>query len=196
EGKVTDEDLAGFIDQPAAEIAAARAAGGGMENKAVALARILAATRVSQRIARELYDREHPDLMLLYFEGTDEIGHVFAADTPPRLACVSDADAARYGKTVETYFGVVDRILGQWMRRAREDGATLVVHSDHGFKWGADRVCGVASGKFPTAAFWHRVTGVVAAGGSPRRPSGGRGEGKACRNGPTRPSLHGPTRGP
>ncbi|HMF09585.1 MAG TPA: alkaline phosphatase family protein, partial [Thermoanaerobaculia bacterium] len=176
EGKVTDEDLARFIDQPAAEIAVARAAGGGMENKAVALARILAATRVSQRIARELYDREHPDLMLLYFEGTDEIGHVFAADTPPRLACVSDADAARYGKTVETYFGVVDRILGQWMRRAQEDGATLVVHSDHGFKWGADRLCGVASGNFATAAFWHRMTGVFAAWGSRVRLSSVRGK--------------------
>ncbi|HKD11545.1 MAG TPA: alkaline phosphatase family protein [Thermoanaerobaculia bacterium] len=176
EGKVTDEDMARFLDQPAAEIGAARAAGGGMENKAVALARILAATRVSQRIARELYDREHPDLMLLYFEGTDEIGHVFAADTPPRLPCVSDADAARYGRTVETYFGVIDRILGQWMRRAREDGATLVVHSDHGFKWGADRLCGVASGNFATAAFWHRMTGVFAAWGSRVRPTSARGK--------------------
>ena len=53
----------------------------------------------------------------------------------------SDADLARYGNVVRRYYGMVDSLLGAWMRRAEEDGATLVVHSDHGFKWGEDRSC-------------------------------------------------------
>ena len=168
DGAVSDADIAQFVSAPASEIAAARRGGAGLENPIVALSRILSATRVSQRIARDLYDREHPDLLVLYFEGTDEVGHVFAADTPPKLACatVTDADVAKYGQVVARYYAEIDRILGQWMRRAQEDGATLIVHSDHGFKWGDDRPCGLASGNWSTAAFWHRLDGVFAAWGS------------------------------
>jgi type I phosphodiesterase/nucleotide pyrophosphatase len=171
DGGVTDADLARFIDVPAAEIATARSSGAGMENPVVALSRILAATRVNHHVARELYDRNRPDLMALYLEGTDEVGHVFAPYSPPRLQCTSEEDFRRYHRAVEVYYGVVDRILGQWMRRAKEDGATLVVHSDHGFKWGADRTCARSSFNWSTAAYWHRMNGVFAAWGAGVRPS-------------------------
>src|SRR5438445_21062 len=123
DGRIDDEEIRGFLDP--------------RDEKAGALSRVLAATRVTQRIARDLYDRERPDLLALYFEGTDEVGHLFAPYAPPKLACTSDADFARYGKVVDGYYALVDRLLGQWMRRAKEDGATLLVHSDHGFKWGS-----------------------------------------------------------
>jgi predicted AlkP superfamily phosphohydrolase/phosphomutase/tetratricopeptide (TPR) repeat protein len=168
---VTDAELTRFIDVPTSEIAAARASGAGMENVIVGLARIVGSTRVNHHIARELYDRYRPDLMTLYLEGTDEIGHVFAPYSPPRLACTSEADYAKYHRAVEVYFGLVDRILGQWMRRAKEDGATLVVNSDHGFKWGEDRTCERSSANWATAAYWHRLNGVFAAWGAHVRPS-------------------------
>ena len=171
EGSVSDAELARFLDGTAAQASAERAAGGGLANKAVALARIVGATRVSHRIARDLYDREHPDLLALYLEGTDEIGHVFAAVAPPKLPCASDADFARYRNVVRRYYAMVDTVLGAWMRRAQEDGATLIVHSDHGFKWGGDRPCGLASGSWTTAAFWHRLDGVFAAWGARVAPS-------------------------
>ena len=171
DGAVSDADIARFLDVSPAEIAAARGSGAGMENPVVALARILAATRVNHHIARDLYDRNRPDLMALYLEGTDEIGHVFAPYSPPRLACTSEEDFNRYRRAVEVYYGVIARILGQWMRRAKEDGATLVVHSDHGFKWGADRTCARSSTNWSTAAYWHRMNGVFAAWGARVRPS-------------------------
>jgi predicted AlkP superfamily phosphohydrolase/phosphomutase len=175
DGRVTAQDLAPYLTVPAGEIEAALSSGAGMENPIAALGRILAATRVTQRTARDLYDRNLPDLLALYFEGTDEVGHIFAADTPPRLACVSDADFARYGHAVAAYYGAIDAILGQWMRRAEEDGATLLVHSDHGFKWGEDRPCKLASGNWATAAFWHRFEGVFAAWGKRVKPAPERG---------------------
>ena len=171
DGAVSDPDIARFIDLSPADIAAARGSGAGMENPVVALSRILAATRVNHRIARELYDRNRPDLMALYLEGTDEIGHVFAPYVAPRLECTSEADFARYHRAVDVYYGLVDRMLGQWMRRAKEDGATLVVHSDHGFKWGEDRTCARSSFNWSTAAYWHRMNGVFAAWGARVRPS-------------------------
>src|SRR5262249_52922254 len=129
EAQVSDADLAPFVKMSVGEIAASRAKGGGLENPVEALAKILAATRTVQRIAREMYDRETPDLTAVYFEGTDVIGHVFAADVPPRLACVSEEDFRRFSGTVDAYYELVDRLLGQWMRRARDDGATLIVCS-------------------------------------------------------------------
>jgi predicted AlkP superfamily phosphohydrolase/phosphomutase/Flp pilus assembly protein TadD len=172
DGVVSDEEIARFVDVPIAEIAAARASGRGMEDPVVGLSRILSATRVNHRIARDLYDRQHPDLMVLYLQGTDEIGHVFASYVPPRLECTSEADFARYNRAVDLYYGIVDRMLGQWMRRAKEDGATLLVHSDHGFKWGADRTCARSSANWATAAYWHRLNGVFAAWGARVRPRG------------------------
>jgi predicted AlkP superfamily phosphohydrolase/phosphomutase/Flp pilus assembly protein TadD len=167
DGRVAPEDLAAYVDVPAGEISRELESGEGLQNPIVALSRILASTRVTQRIARDLYDRNHPDLSAVYFEGTDEVGHVFATFTPPRMSCasVAAADVARFSRVVETYYGTIDRMLGQWMRRATEDGAVLLVHSDHGFKWGEDRPCGLASGNWATAAFWHRPEGVLAVWG-------------------------------
>ena len=175
DGRVGPEEIARFVDVPPAEIAQALASGQGMENPIVALARILGATRVSHRAARDLYDRNLPDLTMLYIEGTDEIGHVFASDAPPRLACTSEAEFTRYGHAADEYYAVVDRMLGQWMRRVEEDGATLIVQSDHGFKWGADRSCERSSLNWSTAAYWHRLDGVFAAWGSRVRPGKGPG---------------------
>ena len=61
------------------------------------------------------------------------------------------------------------------MRRAQEDGATLIVQSDHGFKWGADRPCERSSLNWSTAAYWHRLDGVFAAWGARVRPGKGSG---------------------
>lgn len=176
DGTVTAGELTPFLDLPEAEIAQTLSSGSGMEDPVVALSRILASTRVYQRIARDLYDREHPDLMALYLEGTDEIGHVFAPYAPPRLACVSDEDFRRYSRVVDAYYGVIDRVIGQWMRRAGEDGATLFVNSDHGFKWGTDRSCQRSSLKSATAAFWHRAEGVYAFWGRGVRPAASGGQ--------------------
>ncbi|HEY7112315.1 MAG TPA: alkaline phosphatase family protein [Thermoanaerobaculia bacterium] len=176
DGRIGAADLAPYLDMPPDAIAAELASGAGMEDKVVALSRILSATRVYQRIARDLYDRNHPDLMALYIEGTDEVGHVFASFVPPKLACVSDEDFRRYSRAVDVYYAAIDRILGQWMRRASEDGATLVVHSDHGFKWGADRPCERSSLNWATAGFWHRLDGVYAFWGKGVRPSAARGQ--------------------
>ena len=174
EGKVSDEELARFVAMAPGDIGRERA-DGLLSNPLVSLARTIAATRVQSRIARELYDRNLPDLTMLYLEGTDVIGHLFAPEVPPRMACVADADFQRYSRTVDEYYAMVDRLIGQWMRRAEEDGATLIVNSDHGFKWGEDRSCDRGSRDPATAAFWHRLDGVFAAWGARVKKSPERG---------------------
>ena len=192
EGEVSDAELARYVDASAEDIARARASGEGLKNPIIALARTIAATRVQSRIARELYDRNLPDLMMLYLEGTDVVGHVFASYVPPKLSCVSDADFARYRNAVDEYYALVDRILGQWMRRAEEDGATLIVNSDHGFKWGEDRSCVRDSLNPSTAGFWHRLDGVFAAWGARVERSSTRGDASVFDVAPTVSALLSP----
>jgi predicted AlkP superfamily phosphohydrolase/phosphomutase/tetratricopeptide (TPR) repeat protein len=191
EGQVSDAELAHFVDVPVDEIARARSSGEGLKNPIIALARTIAATRVESRIARELYDRNLPDLMMLYLEGTDVIGHTFASYVPPRLACVSDADYARYHGAPDEYYALVDGVLGQWMRRAEEDGATLIVNSDHGFKWGEDRTCLRDSLNPATAGFWHRLDGVFATWGARVRRGSERGSATVFDVAPTVSALLG-----
>ena len=171
DGVVSDAELSGYLDVPADEIARAR--GVGLSNPIDALSRILGATRVQQRIARDLYDKNLPDLTMLYFEGTDVVGHVFGPYVPPKTDCVPEADFARYARAVDEYYGLVDRMLGQWMRRAEEDGATLVINSDHGFRWGKDRPCEPPS--LDMSGSWHRLEGVFVAWGARVRRSPERG---------------------
>jgi Tfp pilus assembly protein PilF len=185
DGNVSAAELAAFLPLPESEIAEALSSGAGMENPIVALARIVASTRVYQRIARDLYDRNPPDLMALYLEGTDEVGHVFASFVPPRLPCVSEEDFRRYSGAVDAYYALIDRMLGQWMRRAQEDGAILIVHSDHGFRWGSDRSCERSSLNWATAGFWHRLDGVYAFWGKGVRGGGARGRARLLDIAPT-----------
>jgi len=51
-----------------------------------------------------------------------------------------------------------------------------MVASDHGFKWEEDRSCGRSSLQWTTAAFWHRLDGVLAAWGARVKWSPTRGE--------------------
>ncbi|MGH9364619.1 MAG: alkaline phosphatase family protein [Thermoanaerobaculia bacterium] len=189
DGRVGDEELGRFVDLPLPEIARARSSGAGLKDPIIALDRILGATRIQQRIARELYDRKLPDLLMVYFEGTDAIAHVFAPFVPPRMDCVSQEDFGRYRHAVDDYYALVDRILGQWMRRAEEDGATLIVNSDHGFKWGEDRPCERSSLNPSTAAYWHRIEGVFAAYGARVRKSAQRGSASVFDLAPTVAAL-------
>ncbi|HWZ85212.1 MAG TPA: alkaline phosphatase family protein [Thermoanaerobaculia bacterium] len=189
EEQVSDAEIAQYVDVPLPEIARARASGKGLADPLIALSRIIGATRTVQRVARELYDRNTPELTMVYFEGTDAIGHVFSPFVPPRMSCVPEAEFAKYSRAVDTYYALVDRVLGQWMRRADEDGATLLINSDHGFKWGEDRPCERSSLDPATAAYWHRMTGVLAAYGARVKASEKRGDASVFDLAPTVSAL-------
>jgi predicted AlkP superfamily phosphohydrolase/phosphomutase/Flp pilus assembly protein TadD len=170
EGKISAEDLTPYLAVSDAEVAKLPASPS-FGDPLSALSALLTTTRVTQRLSRELYDSERPDFLAVYFKGTDEVGHLFAPYAPPRLACTDPAGYERLHRVPETYFGMIDAILGQWMRRAREDGAILLITSDHGFRWGADRLCGGASTEEATAAAWHTMDGVLLAWGEGIRPA-------------------------
>src|SRR5262249_32599917 len=57
-----------------------------------ALRRILIETEVYDRLANQYLAATLPDLTIIYLQGTDSIGHVFAPFAPPKQPGVSDTD--------------------------------------------------------------------------------------------------------
>ncbi len=159
-----------------AEFDAAVAAGKDLADPVTGYRKLLGVTRVTGRIALDLYDREKPELLMVYFQGTDEIGHVLGRFRAPRLPGVTDEEARKYGRGVDAFYGEADRILGELASRAERDGATLLLLSDHGFRWGADRPAGFSGVNFQTAFLWHRSPGVLVAEGPSVRPGAARGK--------------------
>ncbi len=136
-----------------------------------ALRRILVETAVYHRLAADLLARQPPDLTVLYIQGTDAIGHLFAPYAPPRLPRVSHQDFARYGDVPRRYFAAIDALLGDMRRLAERSGAVLVIASDHGFRW-RDRPDQPPSFAAATAGRWHREEGISLLWGPGVEPAG------------------------
>lgn len=126
---------------------------------ATALRRILIETETMHRLATARIERERPDLTIVYFQGTDAIGHLFAPYFPPKLPSISERDFARYRDVPRRYFHRIDELLGDYRRLAAATGAQLVIASDHGFRW-SDGRSPVSSTAAATAARWHRDEGI------------------------------------
>ena len=142
-------------------------------NPVSALRRILVETRLHHDLATRAIRGQEPDLAVVYFEGTDSIGHVFAPYAPPRQASVPEADYERYRRVPEAYFRYVDGLLGEYRRLAEASKAVLVLASDHGFRWGEGRPERLSSVAHSTAAEWHRREGVYLLRGEGIAPSPG-----------------------
>ncbi|MES1211840.1 MAG: tetratricopeptide repeat protein, partial [Acidobacteriota bacterium] len=125
-----------------------------------ALRRILIETRAYDDLARSWIAEQRPDLAVVYVQGTDTIGHIFAPYAPPRQPSVSEADFARYSRVPELYFAEIDRLLGAYRELAARNGAVLMLASDHGFRWKEGRPQHLSSAAAATAGLWHREEGI------------------------------------
>lgn len=99
-------------------------------------------TEATHREAKEWIAKNQPDLAIVYFEGTDIAGHLFAPRGGNRA-----------------YFHRIDQIIGDYRDLARQLNATLILASDHGFDWNTKRPP-ESSTAAATAAKWHRDEGI------------------------------------
>jgi tetratricopeptide (TPR) repeat protein len=141
-----------------------------------AFQKVLGSTRVHAKIGLDLYEREKPDLLMVYFQGTDEIGHVMARFHPPRLKTTSEEDFRKFSAGVVSFYVEADRILGDFIRKAERDNATVILLSDHGFRWGESRPAFYSGTRFDTAFLWHENPGMMAAMGPGVTPTRERGK--------------------
>ena len=72
-----------------------------------------------QRIGIELWQREHPDVLLVYIEGTDSVAHLFGhLFRAQGLAGELAAQQAKFGGAVEAMYRYADQIVGRATSRS------------------------------------------------------------------------------
>lgn len=175
EGTPSFEDVTKALNVTRTQFDAAVAAKKDLGDPVTGYRKLLGSMRVYARTALDLYDRERPDLLLVYIQGTDEIGHLLGRFHPPKLGTVSDEEFRKYSGGAVGFYREADKVLGEFVRRAERDGANLLVVSDHGFKWGANRPTSYSSIQFDTAFLWHESPGILAAMGPAFSASASRG---------------------
>ena len=104
---------------------------------------ILAKTWSDHRVAINLYndERQHgrdPMLVMMSYEGTDAVNHLFSAFHPPYREGISQESYRKFWPAVANYYSEVDRLIGEWMAVLPKDTTVMVV-SAHGFRWGKNR---------------------------------------------------------
>jgi predicted AlkP superfamily phosphohydrolase/phosphomutase/Tfp pilus assembly protein PilF len=129
--------------------------------------RILAKTWSDHRVAINLYNDERqrgrdPLLLMVNYEGTDAVNHLFAPFHPPLRDGVSDDGYRKYWPAVANYYSEVDRLIGEWMGLLPRDTTVMIV-SAYGFQWGRERPRKPPSGG--AALSDHRNPGVFIAYG-------------------------------
>lgn len=136
-------------DLTAAELDAARRRPNPYADPVAGLVRILVETEAYHRLARDWLRRERPKLGIVYFQGTDTVGHLFAPFAPPRQEGIDEGDYSRLSAVPERYFAHVDRLLGDYRELAEDLDAVLFLASDPGFTWKEGR-----------PGRWHRGEGI------------------------------------
>ena len=128
---------------------------------------ILTGSRNYAAIAADLAARR-TDLMAVYFEGIDMIGHRFQHCMPPRLAICPEEDARRYGDAVTGFYLLQDRLIGSILKAAGES-VTVMVVSDHGFRSGVARPADILPYTTQQPVEWHDPEGIFILSGPAAR---------------------------
>ncbi len=127
---------------------------------------LLASGRTYLEVALDLRRRLPARFEVVYFEGTDTVGHLFAPYRPPRLPGVPAARYESFREIVDRYYETVDGYLGSLLE-GRGSEWTVMVLSDHGFATDETRPRSTDSRiGHGAAADWHRRFGVLVLSGA------------------------------
>jgi predicted AlkP superfamily phosphohydrolase/phosphomutase len=87
-----------------------------------------------ENIAKILYQRYQPDLLLVYFEGGDIVCHkTWKYYRPQDFWNVSKERAELYGNVIPRYYEYLDSVLGYYVNQLDENTILFVI-SDHGME--------------------------------------------------------------
>ena len=141
---------------------------GGPDDPVNILRRILAKTWTDHRVAVNLYRQQEPLLMMMSYDGTDAVNHLFAPYHPPYREGIGQEQYRKYWPTVANYYAEIDRLIGEWMSVLSEDTTVMIV-SAHGFEWDRERPRTPPTGRSGLSD--HRNPGVFIAYGNHVAPS-------------------------
>jgi tetratricopeptide (TPR) repeat protein len=113
-----------------------------------------------------LLKKGQSDLVAVYYQRIDEVGHRFMHFAPPRLPSVGEEDYRRYRRVVEEFYVYQDELLGELLGAVASD-TTVIVLSDHGFINGPDRPRNQTADIEGEPSHWHRPYGLLILSGPP-----------------------------
>jgi predicted AlkP superfamily phosphohydrolase/phosphomutase/Tfp pilus assembly protein PilF len=145
-------------------------AGGNPSDPVIVFRDTLAKTWSDQRAAIQLYQQQQPLLMMMSYEGTDTVNHLFGPYHPPYREGISQENFRKYWPTVANYYSEIDRLIGEWMKVLTDD-TTVIIVSAYGFRWDKTRPRTQPIGRSALAD--HRNPGVFIAYGNHVAPGGG-----------------------
>lgn len=120
------------------------------------------------RAAIAMYQATNPSLLMISYDGTDTVNHLFGPYHPPYREGVSTVGYRKYWPAVANFYSEVDRLLGEWTRILPAD-ATAIVMSGYGMTWGKSRPLAPPAGVSALPA--HRNLGLFVAFGNHVLPS-------------------------
>jgi predicted AlkP superfamily phosphohydrolase/phosphomutase/Tfp pilus assembly protein PilF len=161
-GTIGYAQVARFLNITAKEYDEA-VAQGGPANPVNVFRETLAKTWTDHRAAVALYQQQEPMVMMMSYDGTDVVNHLFAPYHPPYREGISETQYRRYWPSVANYYAEVDRLIGEWMKVLTDD-TTVIVMSAHGFRWGKNRPRNSPVGR--SALGDHRNPGIFIAYGN------------------------------
>ena len=122
---------------------------------------VLAKTWSDHRVAINAFRQKQPLLLMMEYDGTDTVNHLFGPFHPPQRD-VRDDDYRKYWPAVSNYYAEVDRLIGEWMTVLPPD-TTVLLMSGYGFRWGKNRPAQIPNGR--SALSDHRNPGIFIAYG-------------------------------
>ncbi len=117
------------------------------------------ATNNYQRIALDILRKKECDLVAVYFEGIDIVGHRFQHYMPPKMSIVTDEEFRKYNRAVEQFYIFQDELLRDLIEAADQNTVIMVI-SDHGFRNGSDRPDDILPYTTNQPVEWHREYGI------------------------------------
>jgi len=157
-------------DVPEAEMARLLAPGPADPELEARLRSIVAATLSYQRVTLAAARSGQPELLLVYYQGIDEVSHLLAHCTAPALPTCPAGRAGRGGETVAAFYVLQDRLLGELLEALAPE-STVMLLSDHGFLSGARRPRHRAPDVAAEPGRWHRDAGIFVLAGPEVRPA-------------------------
>ncbi|MEM6313331.1 MAG: tetratricopeptide repeat protein, partial [Planctomycetota bacterium] len=138
--------------------------------KLAALAASIASMATTHAVSTALMETDPWDVMMIYHDAIDHVGHSFMEFHPPKMEHVSPEMFEAFNEVMNGIYRFHDMMLGRLLQFCTED-TTVLLCSDHGFLNDEKRPINTP-GHMTGPAAWHRFHGVLAAKG----PSIKRGE--------------------
>jgi tetratricopeptide (TPR) repeat protein len=129
-----------------------------------ACARILAECASVHAAATHIMEHEPWDLLAIYHDAIDHLGHAFMQYHPPRQPHVTEDDFRLYRDVVTGAYRFHDMMLGRMLELAPPDTAVILL-SDHGFHSDHLRPRDTGRALADGPAGWHRQHGVLVMAG-------------------------------